>query len=343
VFIMLILIELFGPPLMKNCNVIIALLFGYLIAGVSSYTPDGSDTGLKYVIPTGEEGSKIDAADWATFLWTKTFTIGFYGPAVLPCLVAFIVTTLETIGDITATYDASNEEVDTEDFDKSIQGGLLSDAICSFFAAIATGMPNTTFSQNNGVIALTKCASRRAGVACGAWLLFFGVFAKFSGIISSIPDCVLGGMTTFLFCQVLVSGLAVLAKVDLTSRRNRVILGIALGVGVGVAMTPHIFNDMRDSPYSARFWPCFEDTHTKTGGECDETEKGLRNAIMLFLGTPYCVGSVLALLMNLILPADMEIVTDVTPAKVAEKAEPEMAAPEKAEPENAADAPEAYI
>jgi len=320
VFVMLILIELFGNAIMKNCNVIIALLFGYMIAGLSSYDPESGDS-LKYVIPVGEVGSKIDAADWFTFLWVKTFKLGIYGPAILPCLVAFIVTTLETIGDITATYEASDETIDTEEYDKSIQGGLLSDGICSLFAALATGMPNTTFSQNNGVISLTKCASRRAGVACGCWLVVLGVVAKFSGIISSIPDCVLGGMTTFLFCQVLVSGLAVLAKVDLASRRNRVILGIALGVGVGVAMTPHIFNDMRDSPYSARFWPCFKDEHTGTGGTCTEIEQGLRNGIMLFLGTPYCIGSVLALLMNLILPADMEIVTDrrnIKPADVTE-------------------------
>eukprot|EP00931_Biecheleriopsis_adriatica_P030501 TRINITY_DN17989_c0_g1_i4.p1 TRINITY_DN17989_c0_g1~~TRINITY_DN17989_c0_g1_i4.p1 ORF type:complete len:605 (-),score=111.75 TRINITY_DN17989_c0_g1_i4:47-1861(-) len=303
VFSMLIIIELFGSPILKNCNVIIALLFGYMVAGVSNYD------GKSYVIPSGVEGSKIDAADWITFLWVNTFNIGVYGPAILPCLIAFIVTTLETIGDITATYDASGEPIDTEEFDKSIQGGLLSDGICSLFAALATGMPNTTFSQNNGVISLTKCASRRAGIACGCWLLFMGIIAKISGIISSIPDCVIGGMTTFLFCQVLVSGLAVLSKVDLGSRRNRVILGISLGFGVGVAMTPNIFNDMRDSPYSARFWPCFVDEKTGTGRDCDDVEKGLRNGIMMFLGTPYCIGSVLAMLMNLILPADMEVVT----------------------------------
>jgi len=323
VFVMLVIIELFGSPIMKNCNVIIALLFGYFVAGVSSYD------GLDYVVPVGEEGSKIDAAEWFTFLWVKNFKLGVYGPAVFPCLVAFVVTTLETIGDITATYDASEEPIDTEEFNKSIQGGLLSDGICSLFASLATGMPNTTFSQNNGVIALTKCASRRAGVACGCWLILLGVFAKFSGVISSIPDCVLGGMTTFLFCQVLVSGLAILATVDLNSRRNRVILGISLGVGVGVAMTPQIFNDMRDSPYGARFWPCFEDPHLETGSTCTDTEKGVRNAVMLFLGTPYCIGSVLALLMNLILPADMEIVKAAPPQKKAEEVTNEAADADK--------------
>jgi len=180
--------------------------------------------------------------------------------------------------------------------------------------------------------------------------VILGVFAKFSGVISSIPDCVLGGMTTFLFCQVLVSGLSVLASVDLNSRRNRVILGISLGFGVGVAMTPGIFNDMRDSPYGARFWPCFEDPHTETGSTCTDTEKGVRNGVMLFLGTPYCIGSVLALIMNLILPADMEIVKAGAAKKEAEKVaeqEPvkkeqpaEKAAPEEKKQEDAA-APEA--
>ena len=176
-----IIIELFGSPMMKNCNVIIALLFGYFVAGVSEKCV--GDVCKKFVVDT-----KIELAEDITFLWAKTFKLGFYGPAVFPMLIAFLVTTLETIGDIGAVYDASEESVDNNDeFDKSIQGGLLSDGICSFFAALGTGMPNTTFSQNNGVIALTKCASRKAGVACGIWLIFFGVLAKISGIITSIP------------------------------------------------------------------------------------------------------------------------------------------------------------
>merc|ERR1711976_808333 len=160
----------------------------------------------------------------------------------------------------------------------------------------------------------------------------------FSGVISSIPDCVIGGMTTFLFCQVLVSGLGILSKVDLTSRRNRVILGISLGVGVGVAMTPYIFNDMRDSPYSARFWPCFEDPLLETGSSCTEFEKGVRNAIMLFLGTPYCIGSVLAMLMNMILPADMEVVREV--AKPEQNAESESSEAARAKEKEVSTAPE---
>ena len=305
VFVMLIIIELFGSPMMKNCNVIIALLFGYFVAGVSEKCV--GDVCKKYVVDT-----KIELAEDITFLWAKTFKLGFYGPAVFPMLIAFLVTTLETIGDIGAVYDASEESVDNNDeFDKSIQGGLLSDGLCSFFAALGTGMPNTTFSQNNGVIALTKCASRKAGVACGIWLIFFGVLAKISGIITSIPDCVIGGMTTFLFVNVFISGLKTVSSVDLGSRRNRMILAISLGVGIGVAIVPYVFADMRASYGTSPFFPCRGPFRNEK--DCTNAEKGLRDGIVTFLSTPYCVGTILAMIMNAILPPDMEILRKDAP------------------------------
>jgi xanthine/uracil permease len=93
-----------------------------------------------------------------------------------------------------------------------IQGGLLGDALSSLFAVLATSMPNTTFSQNNGVISLTRCASRQAGLCAAGWLIFMGVFAKVSGFFTSIPDCVLGGMTTFLFASVTISGIRIMCS-----------------------------------------------------------------------------------------------------------------------------------
>ena len=295
VMLMLIIIELFGSPFMKNANVIIALLFGYFVAGVSRAE------GMKFVPDT-----KIENAEPITFAWVENFPIGFYGPAVLPLLIAFLVTTIETIGDLTATYEASEEDTESEEFDKSVQGGLLSDGVCSFAAALATGMPNTTFSQNNGVIALTKCASRRAGVCCGLWLIVLGILSKISGIISSMPDCVVGGMTTFLFCNVFVSGLSVVAKANLNSRRNRIILAISMGVGLGVTAVPWIFGDQRASAGTAPFWPCTGPF--REGGDCSKGEQGIRDGIVILLTTPYSIGTLLAMILNAILPEDMEVV-----------------------------------
>lgn len=132
----------------RNCNVVLALLFGYMIAGISN------DEGLDYV-----DSDAIKNADPITFLWVESFPIGFYGPAVIPLLIAYLVTTVETIGDLTAVYEVSELKTDTQEYQESIQGGLTCDSLASILAGLFTTLPNTTFSQNNGVIALTKCAS----------------------------------------------------------------------------------------------------------------------------------------------------------------------------------------
>jgi NCS2 family nucleobase:cation symporter-2 len=237
-------------------------------------------------------------------LWVESFPLGFYGPAVLPLLVAFLVTTVESIGDIGATFEASELPLDTEQHSQSVQGGLLADGLSSMLAAVMTSMPNTTFSQNNGVVSMTKCASRHAGVACGVWLIFFGLFGKIAGIITSIPDCVIGGMTVFLFANVFTSGLKIISAVNIESRRNRFIIAMSMAFGLGVTVWPYAFQDMRASSYTAQFWTC---------ENCDATKKGVRNAISIFMSTGYCVGTIVALLLDAILPADAEV-TRETPA-----------------------------
>jgi len=283
----LVVIELFGSVFMKNCNVILALLFGYMIAGLSDLD------GKSYV-----DTSAIKTADPITFLWVETFPLGFYWPAVVPMVIAYIVTTIETVGDINAVFEASELDTGTEEYNSSIQGGLTADSVNSILAGLFTSMPNTTFSQNNGVIALTKCASKRAGYACGAWLIFLGVFGKVAGVITSIPDCVLGGMTIFLFANVLASGINLTKFVDLESRRNRFIMAFSMALGVGVTVWPYAFLDRRASPYTAAFWQC---------ADCSLGLKGLRNGVSIFLSTGYCIGSVTAIVLNTMLPCDVEI------------------------------------
>lgn len=267
----LVVIEMFGSVFMKNCNVVLALLFGYFVAGVSRHgLEDG--TSQKYVTD-----ANIEKAKSITFLWVETFPLGFYGPAVIPLLIAYLVTTVETVGDISAVYDVSELDTESEEYSESIQGGLTADGLNSILSALFTSMPNTTFSQNNGVIALTKCASRRAGYACGFWLILMGVFGKIAGIITSIPDCVIGGMTIFLFSNVLVSGISLAAStLDMNSRRTKFIMGLSLAIGVGVTVYPYAFQDLRNSRYTAKFWTC---------KECSDTLKGVRDGVSVFLST----------------------------------------------------------
>jgi len=260
---MMVFIECVGSPFLKNCNIVISLLFGYLVAGLASYDgekalyntdctaipakfgPCDADANgaIEYVT-----SAKLDNAPWLTFLWVETFPISFYGPALLPLIIGFLVSTIESVGDIRASADASmvrsdhdGDEEYEQNVNECVQGGLLADGIGSFVAALFTQPPNTTYSQNNGVISLTNCASRAVGLWCGGWLIMFGVIAKFAALITSIPDCVLGGVTTFLFANVVVSGIRILAT-DVAfmagDRRARTILAISLGIGLGVTMKP---------------------------------------------------------------------------------------------------------
>eukprot|EP00980_Cylindrotheca_fusiformis_P030036 scaffold24233_cov117-Cylindrotheca_fusiformis.AAC.3 len=295
----LIVIEMFGSVFMKNCNVLLALLFGYFVAGVSKETYIAQDN--------------ISLAEPITFLWVYTFPIGFYAPAVVPLLIAYLVTTVETVGDLTAVYEASYLDVNSKEYNNSIQGGLTSDAVMSILGGLFTSMPNTTFSQNSGVIALTKCASRRAGYACGIWLIIFGVLSKIAGVITSIPDCVIGGMTIFLFANVLASGIKLASDINLKdSRRTRFILAFSLAIGIGVTVWPYAFLDRRNAAYTAAFWKC---------EDCSETLKGVRNGVSIFLSTGYCVGTVVAMILNGILPDDPEIVFFDPTAKAAAASE----------------------
>jgi uric acid-xanthine permease len=294
-----------------------------MVAGISDYR------GASYVTL-----ENITSAKPFTFLWMETFPLGFYPPAVIPMLIAYLVTTVETVGDISAVYEVSQLSTDGEDYTEAVQGGLLSDAVGSILAGLFTSMPNTTFSQNNGVIGLTKCASRRAGYACGFWLILMGVFSKIAGIITAIPDCVIGGMTIFLFANVLASGIALAATVDLHSRRVKFILAMSMAIGAGVTIWPFAFSDMRGSSYTAHFWQC---------ADCSDTMKGIRNGVSIFLSTGYCVGTIVAILLNSILPVDAGVdMSDVTGHKAEAKLveEEPKEAPEGAKEIDRGDEPE---
>ncbi|KAH8728962.1 xanthine/uracil permease protein-like protein, partial [Phaeosphaeriaceae sp. PMI808] len=221
VFITIIICERFGAPIMKSTAVVIGLLVGCIISGSTGYF----------------DRSTIDSAPAVSFIWVHTFKLSVYGPIVLPLLAVYMVLAMEAIGDITATCDVSKLEVDGDMYDSRIQGGILADGLNGIIAALCTITPMSTFAQNNGVIALTRCANRKAGYACCFWLIVMGIFAKFAAALVAIPSAVLGGMTTFLFSAVTVSGIRIISTIPFT-RRNRFILTAGFTLGFGATMVP---------------------------------------------------------------------------------------------------------
>jgi uracil-xanthine permease len=274
---------------MKSTSVIIGLLAGCIIAAACGYFD-----------PSG-----IDSAPAVSFIWVKTFKLSIYGPLVLPIMAIYVICACEATGDITATCDVSRLDVEGEVFESRIQGGILADGINGCLAALMTITPMSTFAQNNGVIALTRCANRKAGYFCccklsksriwvkvfsnaiKVFLILTGIFAKFSAALVSIPASVLGGMTTFLFCAVAVSGMAIVNRVPF-NRRTRFILTASLALGYGATLVPNWF------------------TYVFTYAGNNHAFRGFLDAIELVMETGFALTALVAMLLNLAFAHDID-------------------------------------
>ncbi|KAK1676645.1 uracil-xanthine permease [Colletotrichum godetiae] len=272
VFVTIILCERFGAPIMKSTSVVIGLLVGCIIAAATGYF----------------DRSGIDNAPAASFIWVHTFKLTLYGPLILPLLAVYIICATEAIGDITATCDVSRLEVEGRLFESRIQGGVLADGINGVLAALMTITPMTTFAQNNGVIALTRCANRSAGYCCCFFLIIMGIFAKFAASLVAIPSSVLGGMTSFLFTAVAVSGMAIITKGVPFNRRNRFILTAGLTLGYGATLVPTYFDNV----------------FTYAGD--NRGLRGFLDAIVLIMETGFAITAFVCMFLNFVLDEEIE-------------------------------------
>jgi xanthine permease XanP len=165
---------------------------------------------------------------------------------VIPMALLFLITTVESIGDLTATSMVSGEPLQGEVYMKRISGGVLGDGINSALAAIFNSFPNTTFSQNNGVIQMTGVASRYIGFWISGLLVIFGLFPIVGGLFSIIPNSVLGGATIIMFGTVAASGIRIISS-SIIDRRGVIIMAISFGLGMGVTFVPEILQNF--SPF----------------------------------------------------------------------------------------------
>ncbi|MBE3049019.1 hypothetical protein IMZ48_42275 [Candidatus Bathyarchaeota archaeon] len=257
---------------MKSCSVVVGLLVGCIIAAATGYF----------------DSAGIDQAPVASFIWVHTFPLTVYGPLVLPTLALFIIIAVEAIDDITASCDVSKVETEGPIYESRVQGGVLADGVNGLLASLMTITPMSCFAQNNGVIALTRCANRTAGYCCCFFLIIMGIFTKFAASLVAIPAAVLGGMTSFLFSAVAVSGVAVIARGVPFTRRNRFVLTAGLTIGYGATLVPTYFNNV----------------FTYDG---DNTSlRGFLDAIEIIMSTGFVVTAFMTMFLNQILQDEVE-------------------------------------
>lgn len=168
----------------------------------------------------------------------------YYGLAIdwnllIPLMLVFMITSLETIGDITATSDVSGQPVQGPVYMRRLKGGVLANGLNSFLSALLNTFPNSCFGQNNGVIQLTGVASRYVGFLVALMLILLGLFPAISHLVQAIPEPVLGGATMVMFGTIAASGVRIVAR-ERMDRRAIMIMAISLAIGLGVSQQPQI-------------------------------------------------------------------------------------------------------
>ncbi|MGC1395769.1 MAG: nucleobase:cation symporter-2 family protein [Coleofasciculaceae cyanobacterium] len=168
------------------------------------------------------------------------YGLSFDFGAFLPFILLYVLTAIETVGDLTATSAVSGEPVSGAVYVRRIKGGVLGDGVNSAIAALLNTFPNTTFSQNNGVIQMTGVGSRYVGFFVAGIFVILGLSPIVGGIFQAIPQPVLGGATTVMFGSIAVAGLNIVTSVKL-DRRSTIIVAVSLAMGLGVIYAPEIF------------------------------------------------------------------------------------------------------
>ncbi len=186
--------------------------------------------------------SSLSQLPWIRLPIPFRYGMSFNWGAFLPFILLYVLTAIETVGDLTATSAVSGEPVKGSLYVRRIKGGVLGDGVNSLIAAVLNTFPNTTFSQNNGVIQMTGVGSRYVGFYVAGIFALLGLVPIVGGVFQALPQPVLGGATLVMFGSIAVAGLNIVASAGL-DRRSMIIVAVSLGLGLGVVYAPELFND----------------------------------------------------------------------------------------------------
>ncbi|AIU71097.1 xanthine permease XanP [Hafnia alvei FB1] len=225
VLVVIILLNRQRNPYLRVSSLVIAMAVGYALAWAMGMLPDTSNmekTTSLLMVPT-----------------PLYYGLGIDWNLLIPLMLVFMVTSLETIGDITATSDVSEQPVSGPLYMKRLKGGVLANGLNSMLSAVFNTFPNSCFGQNNGVIQLTGVASRYVGFVVALMLIVLGLFPAVAGFVQHIPEPVLGGATIVMFGTIAASGVRIVSREPL-NRRAIMIMALSLAVGLGVSQQPLI-------------------------------------------------------------------------------------------------------
>ena len=226
VFIVAIFFNLRGKGMASAASILIGIVAGFIVASALGMVNYG----------------KIASAAWFAFPMPLQYGIDFVPGAIILMLFMSVVTTIETIGDISATTMGGAKREAT---DKEISGGIMADGVGTAFGAIFNAMPNTSYSQNAGLVAFTGVVSRHVGTIAGIVLVLMGLFPKLGGIIAAMPESVIGGAAIIMFGMIVAAGIKLISRAEM-DQRNLLILALSLSFGIGMSLLPDFVKNIPD-------------------------------------------------------------------------------------------------
>lgn len=221
-----LLFQIFAKSYFKQLSVLFGLVVGYIIAACMGIV----------------DFSALKECGVIAIPRFMPFTPEFHVGPIVTVILIFLVSATETIGDTSAlAASALNREVT----DKEITGSIACDGYISSLSALFGCLPITSFSQNVGLIAMTKVINRFT-IATGAGIMILaGLFPIFGALLNTLPEAVLGGCTIIMFGNIVISGLQMISNCGF-SQRNITIAALSLSVGIGFTQVPEIFSIFPD-------------------------------------------------------------------------------------------------
>ncbi|WP_049921728.1 uracil-xanthine permease family protein [Halopiger djelfimassiliensis] len=263
----------------------IAVVLNLFTRGVTRLLSILAGLGVGYVVAIGlglVDFASVWTASWVAVPSPTRFGFEFEPIAIVMFAFLFLVSAMETVGDMSGITAAEGRNPSKSEF----RGGLLTDGLLSSIAAAFSAFPVTSFSQNVGIVTFTGVMSRHVVGISGVILAILGLSPKVGAVVTTIPTAVFGGAVLLMVGMVAASGVRLLFLHTEFNRRNMVIVAVALGLGLGVATTPEALAEL---PTPAR----------------------------RFFGEPVIVTALSALVLNTFVPGEQSPLFDAAPVEPA--------------------------
>ena len=243
-----------GKGICKLAAILLGMIAGYIVAAVFGMV----------------DLSEVRDAAWFSLPQFMHFGIKFEFSACIALALLFAINAIQAIGDLTATTVGG---LNREPTDQELQGGIVTYGLTNVLSAFFGSLPTATYSQNVGIVTTNKVVNRVVFALAGGFLLLAGLIPKFSAILTTIPQCVLGGATITVFSTIAMTGMKLIAS-ETISPRNTTIVGLSAALGVGISQSSSALSQFPES------------------------------ITIIFGKTPVVIGTIMAVLLNLILPQE---------------------------------------